>query len=176
MKPLHLLFCCCGVLLAAVAAAAWRATAQSVNQHAQRQIPEPSSPALSTPGAPKPLLLNPKTWVLTEMDGTPIEGAINSREAILERYYANLAALNPQEYERIFPKSDATRRAIQDAVNAAHHPRSLEQRLNEIQDPGKRAEIEQSIHGILNPQPVTDEMRKRLDASPAGPWSNVMKP
>ena len=38
------------------------------------------------------------------------------------------------------------------------------------------AELEKSIQGILNPQPMTEEMAKALDASPAGPWSNVMRP
>lgn len=168
--------CCCCVLISAIALAAARSSAQALNGPSQGQAQTLTRGTPSNPGAPKPLLLNPKTWVLTEMDGTPIEGELNSAEAILERFYANLATQNPQEYERIFPKSDQKRGAIQDALRTAHNPKSLEQRLLEIGDPVKQGDVLRSIDGILNPRPVTAESLQALDASPAGPWSNVMQP
>lgn len=106
MKTSSLLFCCCCcscALTAAIALAFARSSAQALNELSQAQTQAQLPASLPSPGAPKPLLLNPKTWELTEMDGTRIEGELNSREAILERYYANLATQNPQEYERIFP-------------------------------------------------------------------------
>lgn len=176
MKTPNLLLCFCCLLTAILVAALARSSAQTLNRPLQAPAPAQAAPARSHPGAPYPLLLNSQTWQLTEMDGTPIAGEINSPKALWARYYAVLAAQNPQEYERIFPKSAETRAAIQNALNAAHHPKDLAQRLSEIRDPAQRAELQRSIDAILHPQPMTAETLRALDASPAGPWSNAMKP
>jgi hypothetical protein len=170
---------CCGALTVAsaiaVIAIVLRSNAQSDNLlSADNQAiivpPAPDDQA----GVPSGPLLNTETWELIGLDGKPLEGEANSQEAIDLRFYDNLAAVNPEEYERIFPKTPEMRAAIDKAMNDVLQPRTLEEHLSEIKNPETLAEIEKSIDGILNPRQLSDDEIKHFQDSPAGPWSNII--
>ena len=184
MKSLYLPCCCAFALATAIAVVVLRTNAQSETAETV-ETAETEALTLESfllPGAdrradiPYGPDLNTETWELVWLDGKPVEGELNTEERKLERYYADLAVANPEEYERLFPTTPQMQGVIKKALKEAENPKSLEEHLREIKDPKQSAEIQISIEGILNPEPVDEEIAKALEASPAGPWSNVIRP
>jgi len=173
MKTSHLLsYGGALVVASAIAAVVIRTNAQPKSESNET---EPLLTLPDTDGSsdvPSGPVLDTKTWELLELDGTQVQGEINSPEAILERFHAHLPIQNPEEHERIFPKTREMRAAIKDAVHEAHNPKSKEQHIGRVKHPDEREKLQRAIEGILNPKPVTGTV---ID-SPAGPWSNVLKP
>jgi hypothetical protein len=142
------------------------------------QSDPPQAAASSTGAIPAPASpvdayrFNPETWQIVGADGLPVEGDLNSQRAVESRRMANLAAVDPDRYEQLFPKSAAERAAIENAQEEIQNPKSLQQRLSEIKDPAELARWTDAIEALTHPVPLTEEMiETAIRNDPKGPWA-----
>jgi hypothetical protein len=113
------------------------------------------------------------TFEVLDRNGFPLEGAINSPEAVEYRRRANLQATDPVLYRQLYPPTAADIAASQIANQP---PQTLAQRLAAIKDPADLAKWIAASNSIMHPVPMTDEqIRKAMQMDPNGPWRFMLK-
>ena len=174
MKPI-LLFLSCGAVAALILilfslGTPWHSQAAAPTGTSTLAPPEPSQ---TSKALPEFLLIDRNTWELIDRDGRVIDGEINSQQAKYERYVADLAITNPEEYERLFPPTEEAKAAHAAAMEAIRNSKSVEEILADIKDPADLATWKAAMRAIENPQPVTEDMIEALKADPTGIWSKM---
>jgi hypothetical protein len=178
MKP-TLLFVSCGTAAAVIVCllAVVHTRGQSETPVQTTATPNnPVGPATDPTSTLVPYRIDTNTWQITTPDGVPVEGTVNSPDAVEYRRLANMAAVDPAGYAQLYPKTAAELAASEAAREEIENPKSLEQRLAEITDPAELAKWTAAIDMIMHPIPMTEEMiEAAIRNDPKGPWAMVFK-